>query len=256
VRDVLVLGYHAVSDDWPASLSVPPDRLERQLEHLLERGYRGTTFTEAVTRPPARRTLAVTFDDGFRSVYELAAPVLTRLGLPGTVFVPTSFLGEPRLVWPGIDRWLGGAHDRELAPLSWHDARSLADLGWEVGSHTRTHPDLRTLDDTSLADELEGSRRDCEEQLGGPCTAVAYPYCAHDDRVVRAARKAGYLCAADLPTRLHPRRRYDWPRVGVFRTDYPARYEAKVGRLRRYLIGSRPGEKTLRAEQRLRGTGR
>jgi peptidoglycan/xylan/chitin deacetylase (PgdA/CDA1 family) len=169
------------------------------------------------------------------------------------LFVPTSFLsGSKRLVWPGIDHWLEGPHAHELQPLSWEDARSLASLGWEVASHTRTHPDLRSLDDAALADELAGSRRDCEEHVGRQCTAVAYPYGLHDDRVVRAARAAGYLCAADLPIGLHARRRFDWPRIGVFRTDNPARYEAKVGRFKRHLIGFRPGESILRTEQRLR----
>src|SRR5256885_10994213 len=139
--DVLVLTYHAVSERWPAELSVIPDRLEWQLRTLLDRGYRGATFTEAVSAPPAPRTVAVTFDDAYRSVLKLAFPILCRLGLVGTVFAPTDFIGrEGPMAWPGIDRWLGGPHEPELVPLSWTELGVLVETGWEIGSPTRTHP--------------------------------------------------------------------------------------------------------------------
>src|SRR5688572_14000053 len=90
-RNVLVLGYHAVSRTWPAPLAVTPDALRQQLELLVRAGYRGATFHDAVTSPPEAKTLVVTFDDAYASVAELARPVLEALGLPGTVFVVTDF---------------------------------------------------------------------------------------------------------------------------------------------------------------------
>src|SRR5687768_15757937 len=92
--DRLVLCYHAVSAEWPAKIAVTPDRLEEQLRLLLRRGYRGATFTEAATAPANGRFLAVTFDDAYRSVLKHAFPIMSRLGLPGTVFVPTNFAGS------------------------------------------------------------------------------------------------------------------------------------------------------------------
>lgn len=229
MRDVLVLCYHAVSDSWPAMLAIPGERLERQLEYLLDRGYRGATFTEAVGDPPAHRTLAVTFDDGFRSVIDHAFPILSRLGLPGSVFVPTALVGrDGPQTWPGTDRWLGTSHEPELATMSWSDLRSLADAGWEIGSHTRTHPRLTELDGERLAAELRGSRDDCEKRLGRPCSSIAYPYGDVDERVVRAAAEVGYEAAAGLPLRLHRRSALRWPRVGIYRNDPFPRFEAKV----------------------------
>src|SRR5205807_6269636 len=70
--DVLVLCYHAISESWSSDLAVSPDLLEAQIRLLLGRGYRGATFYEAVTAPPAARTLAVTFVDGYRSVHDHA----------------------------------------------------------------------------------------------------------------------------------------------------------------------------------------
>src|SRR5581483_2153144 len=175
--DVLVLCYHAVSEDWDADLSVKPERLASQIELMLTRGYRGATFHEAVHSPPAPRTFAITFDDAYRSVIELAFPVLSRLGVPGTVFVPTGFTGSDRpMEWPGIDHWIGGPHEAELLPMTWQDLATLARAGWEIGAHTRTHPHLTELDDATLAEEIRASKRDIESRLGLDCRSFAYPY--------------------------------------------------------------------------------
>jgi len=229
MRDVLVLCYHAVSEDWRAVLSVRPDALERQLESLVRRGYRGATFSQAVTGPTAERTLAVTFDDAFRSVGELAQPILSRLGLPGTVFVPTRFPDSGRpLGWPGMEDWADAPPAGELEALSWSELRELAEGGWEIGSHTRSHPRLTTLQDGELDEELAGSRRECEQRLGRACASIAYPFGDVDARVVQAARAAGYVTGAALPPRAHRVRPLEWPRVGVYPVDDPRRFAVKT----------------------------
>ena len=126
MSDVVVLCYHAVSPDWPAQMSVTPERFEQQLKLLVGRGYRGATFAQAATAPPHRKTVAVTFDDGLRSVLERAFPLLERLGLPATVFVPTDLVGadEP-LSWRGVERWASGPYEDELRPLDWDELRRL-----------------------------------------------------------------------------------------------------------------------------------
>src|SRR4051794_6157892 len=87
VADVLVLCYHALSETWPAALSTTPGLFERQLSLLLDRGYRAKTFTAALTETEGGRTLVVTFDDAYRSVDDLARPIMERLGGPRAVFV-------------------------------------------------------------------------------------------------------------------------------------------------------------------------
>jgi len=230
-RDVLVLCYHGISERWPAPTAVTPRRLEQQLSMLVKRGYRGATFSEALTAPTADRTLVVTFDDAAISVARLAAPVLQRLGLPGTVFVPTGFPDNGNLMaWPGQEEWAGTEHEDELACISWDGLRDLVARGWEVGSHTRFHPRLTTLTDGALEAELSGSREDCERQLGRRCTSLAYPYSDLDDRVVRAAREAGYLFAATVPRESAAPLPLQWPRVGVYRSDTARRLAARIWR--------------------------
>jgi peptidoglycan/xylan/chitin deacetylase (PgdA/CDA1 family) len=213
--------------------------LESQLGFLVRRGYRGETFTRALTRRPSGRTLVVTFDDAFKSVYDLAAPILTRLGLPASLFVPTDYIetGEP-IAWAGTDHWLAGEHREELSGMNWDEIRSLAHAGWEIGSHTGSHPFLTRIGDQALANELQRSRQTCEERLNQPCWSLAYPYGDVDVRVVAAAREAGYTAAATLPSRLRPLGPLEWPRVGVYHDDSTARFRLKASRLVRRTRGS------------------
>jgi peptidoglycan/xylan/chitin deacetylase (PgdA/CDA1 family) len=255
--DLLVLCYHAVSERWPADLSITPANLEEQLGLLADRGYRGMSFTEAVTEPPPGKAVAVTFDDAYRSVLELGEPILTRLGWPATVFVPTEFAGTERpMSWPGIDDWAAGEFARELVPMSWEELDALATRGWEIGSHTRSHPHLTQLDDAALDEELRRSRSACEERLRRPCESIAYPYGDHDVRVAEAAGRAGYRTAGTLPSRMVARDPLRWPRVGIYHGDDLRRFKIKVSPRVRGLRASRAWEAADRLRVKLRGRPR
>ncbi len=243
MNDSIVLCYHALSATWDADLSTTPERFEHQLGLLVSRGYRGVTFTEAVESPASARVLAVTFDDAFRSVLELGLPILERLGLPATVFAPADFIGsEQPMTWTGIDRWLGGPHERELMPMSWSELQTLAESGWEIGSHTGSHPHLTQIDDDALLDELTRSKTACEDHLARPCTSLAYPFGDFDTRVVTRTASVGYRAAATLPSRQHSRKALEWPRIGVYHRDSDMRFALKaspsIARLRRSVVWS------------------
>jgi peptidoglycan/xylan/chitin deacetylase (PgdA/CDA1 family) len=254
VSDILVLCYHAISDRWPADLAVTHTQFERQLRYLIGRGYRGATFTAALTQHARGRTLVVTFDDAFRSVREVAFPVLNRLGLPATIFAPTAFVGSDRpMAWSGIDHWIGTPHDAELLPLSWEDLRDLAGAGWEVGSHSRTHPRLTELEHAELARELSGSKQECQQHLERPCTSIAYPFGDVDGRVAAAADRAGYQAGAALAVRRQRPPTLEWPRYVVSREDSPARFRRQVSPFVRRLRASPIGPTADRAGALLLG---
>jgi peptidoglycan/xylan/chitin deacetylase (PgdA/CDA1 family) len=241
MADVLVLCYHALSDRFPAAMSVTPTAFERQLALLKRAGYRGVTFADA-PHVTSGRAVAITFDDAYLSVLRVAKPLLDSVGYPATVYAPTAYLDMPEqpLKWDGIDRWHGGEHERELLPMSWDQLGELAEAGWEIGSHTRTHPHLRQVrDDAELRAELLESKATVEERLGRDCATLAYPYGDYDERVVAAAGAAGYAAAGTLPARLHPARPLAWPRVGIYRGDDERRFRLKVSRVVRRLRGSR-----------------
>jgi len=232
--EVLVLCYHGVSDTWPMPTTVRPGALEEQVAHFVGEGYRGATLSDALTWPPHPRTLVVTFDDACRSVGELAAPILARYKVPGTVFVPTDYAGTDRpMAWSGHEQWLGTEHEHELLCLGWDALRGLADEGWEVGSHTCSHPRLAGEPDERVLAELTESRRICEERMGGTCRSVAYPYSDYDRRSVEAAAAAGYSFAVTVPTSPEAALPLQWPRVGVYLHDDLKRVRLRVMR-RRY----------------------
>jgi peptidoglycan/xylan/chitin deacetylase (PgdA/CDA1 family) len=244
----LVLCYHAVSDGWNVPLAVTTAQLRAQLELLVERGYRGVTFYEAVTAPPPGRSVAITFDDGFASVLERAFPIMSSLELVATVFIVTDYVDAGRTFdWFEYKAWRG-VEESEIRSLSWTEIDQLAAAGWEIGSHTRTHPRLPQVDDEALAAELRGSREACERRLGSRCRSLAYPFGDVDDRVVEATRAAGYEAAASLPVGVQGGDTLHWPRTGVYRRDTLRRFRLKISptvfRLRRTLA---PVEKFVRA---------
>ena len=120
MSDLLLLCYHAVSERWPAPLSVRPADFEAHVASLANRGYAGVTLSEAITEPQEGRTVAITFDDAFRSVYEIARPILAAAGFRASVFAPTAFIGsEQPMSWPGVEQWVASDHRAELVPMSW-----------------------------------------------------------------------------------------------------------------------------------------
>lgn len=220
--DRLVLCYHTVSPTASTKLTVLSSAFRRHVTVLLEEGYRGVTFQQLVTGASSGKSLAVTFDDSELSVLEHALPILSDLGLPGTVFVPVSAVGLPGVT-------------------TWDDLRELASAGWEVGSHAVSHARLPDLDQAALERELRESRQTIEAAVGRPCTSIAYPYGAVDHRVRSAAVAAGYEAGCTTDGTLSSADPLRWPRVGVNGDDGFLVFRAKTSRTGRALRGSRFG---------------
>jgi peptidoglycan/xylan/chitin deacetylase (PgdA/CDA1 family) len=235
IRLPLILCYHAVSPTWRSPLSVTPNELAAQMRYLLRRGYKPETLSEAMASPRPAAALAVTFDDAYESVCRHALPVLSSLGIAATLFVPTEIVDRagqmPEIINIPTD-WVGEEDD--MRAMSWDDVRRLSAEGWEVGSHTCSHPDLTKVDGGALRSELQRSRERCEEQLQLPCASFAYPFGSYDGDALEAVRQAGYRYAVTLEQHvLEPlagREAVDLPRDGI----YPS-----TGRLKLTLHGSR-----------------
>jgi peptidoglycan/xylan/chitin deacetylase (PgdA/CDA1 family) len=253
--DRLVVCYHAVSPDWPERYCVTPEALEAQARNLLERGYRAVTFAEAVAAEPGERVVAMTFDDAYSSVRDHALPVLERLGMRATIFAVSSWAETGADVQAALGDWRGTPHERELWSLSWAELRVLAeDHGWEIGSHTHSHPMLTRLNDGELIAELAESRAACEAGIGRPCASIAYPYGDFDARFARAAAAVGYTQGATLfggePGRVTP---LEWPRVAVNRAHTPLKFRLKTASTVRRARTSPGAAAALSAAMRLTG---
>ncbi len=234
MRAPVILCYHAISSSWQTTLAVSLERFAAQLERFVDRGYVGLTFAEAERRrvagtlPP--RTLVVTFDDAYAST-AAAAPVLRQLGYPATVFVVGDFVGDDKLLhWPGIDEWAGTAHREELRPLSVDALRSLQGDGWEIGSHTMSHPSLPDLASDECLRELSESRATISDYFGG-CATIAYPYGHVDQRVAALAAQAGYAAGCYVAYSHAIDEPFRRPRVAASGTDGRMREWTKMAPL-------------------------
>lgn len=234
--ELLVLCYHAIDDAWNHDMSIRPADLRVHLGMLRRRGYLPSTFSEAVLAPRHERTVAVTFDDAFASVYTEAFPILRDLGFFGTLFVPTAFPGPGNaLSWPGFDP--GPCRLGQLRPATWSQIAEMADAGWEIGSHSRTHPRLGQLDDATLRAEIFDSKSECEDHVQRPCRSLAYPFGQFDRRVLDVVAEAGYVTAASLDRRTRPHN-LAIARIGVYRRDRRVRFVAKTSRISRTGVGA------------------
>jgi peptidoglycan/xylan/chitin deacetylase (PgdA/CDA1 family) len=210
-----VLCYHGVSDSWNHQLAVTTGAFERQLQALLRRGYRPVPAAETLTGHGRR--LHITFDDAYRNVAS-AVPILERLEVPATVFACTDYANDGRPLDVPEVAAAAAADPEHMATMDWEALRELADRGVEIGSHTITHPHLPSLGDAELDRELCDSRSELEERLGRPCRFLAYPFGDDDDRVYRAAERAGYEGAFSLRGAGRSDR-FAIPRVDLYRKD-------------------------------------
>jgi peptidoglycan/xylan/chitin deacetylase (PgdA/CDA1 family) len=169
----LIVTYHAV-EPGPAPLCIDPERFRGHLSCLGELG--ATVLTVAELADALRRgnlpelAVALTFDDGFASVAQVAAPLMAEHGFRGTVFAIAGRMGG-RSDW---DTQPGRAPRRPLATAA--ELRRLAADGFEIGSHTMTHRPLSHVPAQELRHELEDSRSVLEEAVGATVGSVAYPY--------------------------------------------------------------------------------
>lgn len=250
--EAISLGYHAVADDGPQYLSLRPSTFEAQLDVLRRLGFGGGTRDDlwrlAEGRKLGGRRAFLTFDDGFADTFTVAAPMMAERGLTGMVFVlPGHLATAAPLDWPEV---AGEARRRPelMISMDWEMAGALAESGWEIGSHTMTHPRLTALGEEELRQELFDSRRIVAERLGR-CELLSYPFGAWDDRVAAAAADAGYSFAFTLPLGAQMRaRRLSMPRLTIDDRDTPNRFRIKLTRAGRLALLSplRPAARALR----------
>jgi peptidoglycan/xylan/chitin deacetylase (PgdA/CDA1 family) len=241
------LCYHSIAPTGPRYLTVSADLFERQLALLRRWGYRGGDLGALAELAEGRspgRTAFLTFDDGFRDNFETALPLLREYGFPAFVFAlpPLLDAGGP-FEWPEMlaDR---ERHAATMRSVNWAMLERMKEGGFEVGSHTLTHPHLPRLDAERLREELWQSRAAIRQRLGS-CDTLAYPFGEWSPDVVAAAADCGYRFAFTLPTTSGQRRAtpLSIPRVNVDYRDEERRFAAKLSPWgRRVLLSSAVGE--------------
>lgn len=237
MRELAILAYHSL-DTSGSVVSVSPDLFARQMADVAESGFRGVSLRDAIAERSAtgswpERMAVITFDDGFASLHEHAMSILKSHGFTATVYLVADYVGLTN-DWETPPDGLG-----RRPILTWEQVEELHGGGWEIGAHTRTHPDLRGLSDAALEEEIAGSRRALEQQLGRTVESFAYPYGFFDERGERiVAREYASACTTRLQ-RVGVEALSRLPRVDAY-------YLRDPGRVRRLLLGQLDGYLTLR----------
>lgn len=191
---VPVLLYHRIvprPDPRDPKYALPLGRFRAQMRLLARLGYRSLHLDELLRihrsgEPAPRRRVVVTFDDGYMDNLA-AARVMRSYGFTGTIFLVTGDVG-------GRARWR--VHEiGEVPMLSWEQVQQLADVGFELGGHSVTHPNLADLPAGEARSEIEGSLRALWERLGEASYAFAYPHGGATAETRRLVAEAGYAAA-------------------------------------------------------------
>ena len=182
-----ILTFHSV-DPTDSVLSIAPEQLRSLIAAIESSGHRIVPLRDILDSPAKPRQIALTFDDGMRSLHEHALPVLRDAAVTATVFLTTDYVGRNNR-WPSLPE-----HAPTMEMMSWAEVEDLQAAGWAVEAHTASHPDLRRLSDDAVRDELESGDQAIQERLGHRPEIFAYPY-GHWDARVRAIAATQYRAA-------------------------------------------------------------
>ncbi|MCX7662117.1 MAG: polysaccharide deacetylase family protein, partial [Candidatus Omnitrophica bacterium] len=178
-----VLMYHSVSysHDKENRLTVNIDTFRRQMDFLRKNNYKIVRLEEIPflikEKNKTSKTIAVSFDDGYKDNYLLAYPVLEKYKIPATIFLVVNDIAT---------------QDR----LDWSQIKEMQSCGLiSFGSHTLTHRDLTKLDYLDLKKEVFDSKRILEENLNSPIEILAYPAGFFNEKVKNTVKEAGYKLA-------------------------------------------------------------
>lgn len=179
----VIVMYHRFGEAAFPSTNIRLDQFEAHLDHLAKGSYAVKPLEEIVAalkegRELPDRTVAITMDDAYLSIYRQAWPRLKAKGFPFTLFLATDEV------------------DAKLKDhLSWDQIREMAAQGMSVGSHTASHPHLPDLAPAEVQAEIARANRRFTEELGKPPSLFAYPYGEASARDLATAKAAGFVAA-------------------------------------------------------------
>ncbi len=192
----VVLMYHKIArpargTNLPA-LYVHPQRFARQMDELLAAGAVGVPFADLTAEGShGGNRFCLTFDDGFRNVFDHALPILRKRGLRSIQFIVGSLIGRED-AW---DRVIG----EPPQPLM-DDAqiRECLAAGQDIGSHTLTHPHLTQISRERARAEIFDSKKLLEDRFGREIRHFCYPYGDYDEATRDLVGEAGYASACTV----------------------------------------------------------
>jgi peptidoglycan/xylan/chitin deacetylase (PgdA/CDA1 family) len=200
---------------------VTPQQFERQIQFLLKHDFAILTISDYLTRNKIEKSIAITFDDGYESVFQHAWPILKKYNIPATVFINPAFMGQ-------FNTWDVNLGQR-FRHMDWHHVKQLHEAGWEVGSHGMTHRDLTRLEKTAGKKELNQSIKLIERHLGSCSRVCSYPFGNVDASVADSARALHYKFGVTMGMfNKNIALNYSIRRTGIYRFDLPVFFKRKA----------------------------
>ena len=192
-QTVPILTYHQFAEACDSPLCMPTSTFKLQMRYLKENGYHVITaqdlhaFLEYRHGLPEKSVL-ITMDDGYRSVYNFAYPILKEYGFTATLFIYTSFVGVSKMA------------------ITWDQLKEMQADGFVIGSHTIFHTDLTKPKEGEteqelidrIREELYGSKKIIDQKMGQDTYFLAYPFGYYDQRSMQMAKEAGYKIAMSV----------------------------------------------------------
>lgn len=190
VDQVVYLMYHelelpgrALCDSDPGYVRyiVSEADFKSQMKWLKEQGWKGCSVTQALPGASSP-SVVITFDDGAETDLITAAPILKDAGFGATFYITTGFLGKPGY-------------------MTHSQVRKLADLGFDIGCHSATHPYLSDLPEERLRSEILDPKLQLEQIIGRAVESFSCPGGRWNARVVEITRESGYRSMATSQTK-------------------------------------------------------
>lgn len=182
-QGAVVFMYHRFGEsEWPTS-NIRLDQFEAHLQELKSGGFNVLPLPDILERMRSgadlpNRTVAITIDDAYKSVFTEAWPRLKKAGFPATLFVTTD----------SIDRG-------SPSYMSWDDIRAVKEDGWTIGSQTASHPHLPDITLERVKLELDRAAQRLADETGERPTLLAYPYGEYGLDIQRITAERGYVAA-------------------------------------------------------------
>lgn len=222
-----ILMYHMVRDAIPGkkfnSLRVSPKNFERQIKYLHDTGWHSYTMAEAIEQKEylPRKSVVITFDDGYQDNLTNALPILQKYGFKATIYLVNDRHDRD---WSGYRKAKNeGAGLKDEPKLADDEVRELLDSSLiEIGAHTLTHANLKNMDELESHREICTSKEQIEEQFQTVCQSFAYPFGLYDAKDEKIVADCGYTNAVTTEVGiadLHECDPFKIPRVTVSGKD-------------------------------------
>jgi peptidoglycan/xylan/chitin deacetylase (PgdA/CDA1 family) len=192
-QTVPILCYHRFGNGCDSPLCVSAELFDHQMRYLRNHGYRVITPEQILDflsyhQAIPQKAVMITIDDGYRSVYDVAYPILKKYGYTATLFVYTGYVGV------------------SSKAITWRQLRELKSNGFTIGSHTIMHSDLSNKGDNEsdaeykkrLHKELFDSKKIIDKALDQDTFIFAYPFGRVNLEALEMTRKAGYRLAVTV----------------------------------------------------------